>query len=322
VKAASYFAALLGLAAIVWLTQREGYGALVELFRRAGWPLLWLAPFHVLPLALDAMGWRALLAPHDAQQRARLPYLLWASSIREAVARLLPLASVGGELIGIRLAMRRGLDGALVTASILLQLLLSIFNQLLFALLGFGLLLLQPHATPLTHRIGLGLLLTIPLPCLLLLALRHGRVFERVQNMLGRLASADLRRRIGLDGGALDQRIRGYFRQPRVLLAAMAWEFAGLLLGSLENVIALALLGHPIDWLTALSLEAATQAARHLFFMMPAGLGVQEAGLLMVAPLLGMPPDLAIALSLCKRLRDLLVGVPALLSWPLIERHR
>jgi putative membrane protein len=320
-KTASYCAALLGLAAIVWLAQRQGVGDIAALLRQAGWPLLLLAPFHVLPLLLDAAGWRALVVVHDRDGRARLPFLFWASAIREAFARLLPLASIGGELIGIRLAMRRGLDGAASTAGIVLQLLLSIFNQLLFALLGFGLLLLQPGAGALAHRVGIGLLLSAPLPLVLLLMLRHGRLFERLQTLLNRVLGGALQRRLALDGGALDAHIRGYFQRPRVLLAATAWEFAGLLVGAFENGIALQLLGHPVDLLTALSLEAAVQAARHLLFVMPAGLGVQEAALLMVAPLLGLPADLAIALSLCKRLRDLLFGVPALLSWPLLERR-
>jgi len=320
-KSASYFAALLGLAAIVVLSQRQGVADIAGLLQHAGPPLLLLVPFHALPLLLDAMGWRVLVAVHDPQRRAGLPYLFWASSIREAVARLLPLASVGGELVGIRLAMQRGIDGARASAGIVVQLLLSIGNQLLFALLGLGLVLLQPGATTLAQHIGLGLLLSAPLPLLGLLALRHGRLFERAHRILGRVVGNSLQARLRLDGAALDDSIRGYLRQPRVLLAAMAWEFAGLVVGSFENWIALRPLGQPVGLLTALSLEAATQAARHLFFMMPAGLGVQEAGLLLVGPLLGVPADDALALSLCKRLRDLLFGVPALLSWPLLERR-
>lgn len=54
------------------------------------------------------------------------------------------------------------------------------------------------------------------------------------------------------------------------------------MLGTLENWLALRLLGHPVSLVTALSLEAVTQAGRHLFFMVPAELGVQEASLLVL----------------------------------------
>jgi hypothetical protein len=64
-----------------------------------------------------------------------------------------------------------------------------------------------------------------------------------------------------------------------------------------------------------LTLESLTQAAKSVFFMVPAALGVQEAGLMGVGLLLGLGPDMALALSLAKRLREVLFGVPALLVW-------
>jgi hypothetical protein len=40
---------------------------------------------------------------------------------------------------------------------------------------------------------------------------------------------------------------------------------------------------------------------------------VQEAGYLLLAPLAGLQPDTALALSLAKRAREILLGVPGLL---------
>jgi hypothetical protein len=65
-----------------------------------------------------------------------------------------------------------------------------------------------------------------------------------------------------------------------------------------------------------------TQAARHLAFFVPAGLGVQEAGLVLFGHALGIGTELALAVSLAKRLRELLWGIPALASWQYIEAHR
>ena len=48
---------------------------------------------------------------------------------------------------------------------------------------------------------------------------------------------------------------------------------------------------------------------------MPVALGVQEGGYVVVCGLLGVQPEIAIALSLAKRLRDLVLGVPGLLLW-------
>jgi hypothetical protein len=69
--------------------------------------------------------------------------------------------------------------------------------------------------------------------------------------------------------------------------------------------------------LDALLLESVGQAIRGAAFAIPASLGMQEGGYLLVAPLVGLTPDLGLALSLAKRARELLLGMPGLayLHW-------
>ena len=51
------------------------------------------------------------------------------------------------------------------------------------------------------------------------------------------------------------------------------------------------------------------------------GPGVQEGGLLLLAPLCGLPAEDAMALSHLKRLREMVLGVPALIaSHPIAAR--
>ena len=49
-------------------------------------------------------------------------------------------------------------------------------------------------------------------------------------------------------------------------------------------------------------------------FIVPAGMGVQEAGLIAFGALLGVSGPAAVALSLAKRMREILFGLPALLG--------
>jgi len=57
-------------------------------------------------------------------------------------------------------------------------------------------------------------------------------------------------------------------------------------------------------------------------FVAPAGLGVQEGTYALVGPLFGLPAEAGLALSLLKRGRDLVVGVPTLLAWQAVEGGR
>jgi uncharacterized membrane protein YbhN (UPF0104 family) len=106
------------------------------------------------------------------------------------------------------------------------------------------------------------------------------------------------------------------------LLIAGTLQLAALILGSFEIWFALRLFGHPVDFATALVLESMTQAVRHLAFVVPAGLGVQEAGLVLFGHALGISSELALAVSMAKRLREVLCGLPALLSWQWLEGRR
>ncbi len=52
---------------------------------------------------------------------------------------------------------------------------------------------------------------------------------------------------------------------------------------------------------------------------MPGALGAQEGGLILLCAIFDVPPEAALALSLVKRIPDLVLGVPGLLAWQAIE---
>jgi putative membrane protein len=319
-KLASYIALLIGLAGLTVLVLHQGLHGILHVLGLAGWTLLWLVPFHALPLLLDVQAWRTLLAPRDPLQRAPLPFLFWVATIREAVNRLLPAANIGGELVGIRLTKWRLDEGAAITASILIEVLLTLVNQYIFTALGIVLLLaVTSTRAAQTWTLLAGLALSLPLPIIAGALLRYGKVFERMEKFVERMLGDNVN--LG-DGSSLDAEIRALYARHGRVLAALLWQLLGMVLGSFETWLALDLLGHPVGAATAIAVEATTQAVRHIIFIVPAGLGVQEAGLVLFGQIVGIDSNVALSLSLAKRMREVLFGVPALLSWQFIEGRR
>ncbi len=179
-----------GLATLVALMAHEGLGTIFETLLRAGWGLFWIVPFHALPLLLDAEGWRALLRPRDPQGLATRPFLLWVAAVREAVSRLMPVASIGGEIVGIRLVLLRPLNGAAVAASVIVEVLLTLVNQILFTAIGLALLLTLVKKTPLVDTMLWGLAASAAAPLALGLLLRY----RRALHASGALGRANARR--------------------------------------------------------------------------------------------------------------------------------
>jgi putative membrane protein len=328
-KRLAYLTGFAGLLVVIGLVIHQGAPAVLRAFYRAGWPLLLLLPAHLLPLLLDAQGWKILLAPIDPLRRASLPFLLWVASVREGVSRLLPVVGVGGEVVGIRLTCWRLSDMTGVTATVIVEVLLTLVTQYLFCALGIVLFLASAPRLGLSAdsnrhlwAIALGLALSLPIPLGVYLLLRHGAVFARLENFAVKMLGGDHQWIKRLDGHQLDGDIKHLFAQPARLLHALFWQLSGYVLGSFETWFALLLLDHRVSWSAAVAIEALTQAIRHAAFMVPAGLGVQEVGVMLFGYLAGLDGDTALSLALIKRMREIVFSVPALLSWQWLEIRR
>jgi putative membrane protein len=300
-----------GIAATLLLVITAGVRPTFALLSSAGWILLLLVPLHVLPLLLDVMGWRLFLVP-----RVPLPMLFYVATIREAVNRLLPVANVGGEIVGVQVLTRLGVDGTRAAASIVVETLVNLFAQLLFVGLGILCMADLSGVRSLPTELAAALAISLPLLALLYWLLHYGSAFERLGRIAARVLGNGSRASGAMHlGASLDLAIRRILLERRVLVAALCWQFIGLVAGSAETWFALRWLGCPQGILTALALESLIQAVRHFVFVVPAGLGVQEAGLMAIGALLGIPSDVAVALSLAKRMREILFGVPVLCAW-------
>jgi putative membrane protein len=186
---------------------------------------------------------------------------------------------------------------------------------------GLGLLLLvEFDATGRDyHRLLLAFTLTLPVPVATVLLLRFGSAFGRLQKFLRPMVGESI---TSEQAQSLDHELRACLRRGRRLLASAALQFAALTSGCFEIWFTLRLFGHPVSWATALVLESMTQAVRHLAFVVPAGLGVQEAGLVIFGHAFGISGELALAVSMAKRIREVLCGLPALMSWQWSESRR
>jgi putative membrane protein len=317
--------ALAGLLLLSALVAWQGWHAVLGAVGHAGWALLLLVPLRLLTLALDVRAWQILLEPPPGAPVARAPgflFLLWVAAVREAVNRLLPAAGVGGEVVGVRLVRTRLPDTAAVAASVIVEVLLTMAVLYLFC--GLGVVLMAQVAAGMRQVwvIAASLALSLPLPLLAWWLLRHGAPFQRLERWSLRLLGAHSPSLPDLDGARLDAAVARLFGRHGRLLRALAWQLLSYLLGSLETWYALRLLGHPVGVTAAIAIEALTQAARHASFLVPAGLGVQEAAVLLFGVLAGVGGEVALSLALVKRMREIVFGLPALLSWHWFEASR
>jgi putative membrane protein len=309
--------AAIGLLLAVYLIADTGFEAVGEAFAGAGWGLALIMLYDLAALSCAGLAWGALLRP------------LWKGPnwlfivirfLREAINSLLPVAQVGGDLIGARLLAAHGPPGSLAFASVIADKTIEILGQFAYTLAGFVLLVGRRGDSDLLPGIGFGLIVIGPL-LLAFLGLQHSRLFAAFERMLLSLAERLQWEGLGRMAG-LHAALTSLYRQPLGLALGFALHSLAWVAGAGQVWLALQLMGHPLGFIDCFILESLGQAARSAAFIIPGGLGAQEGAFLLIGGALGVPPEYALALSLVKRASQLLFGIPMLAAWPFLVRRR
>jgi len=316
-RPAFWFGLTAGAALFAGLLLYQGAGEVLSAVALAGWGLLAVIAVHAGVLAADAKGLQALLGAEGGGSFFRLVRIWW---IGNSVNNLLPVAQLGGEVVRARLLARGGTEGARAGAAVLVGLTAGLFSLLAFALSGVVLLGAMREEAP--ARVPGGLLPALAAMGCLFAAFylaQRGGIILRLARWAERAAGGGAWPALTGGAASLDEAVASLYRDRRAFLACFAWRLAAWLVEAAEVWLALAFLGHPVSFATAFVLESLGQAIRSAGFAVPGALGVQEGGFLLLGLLLGVPGEVALGVSLVKRVRDLALGLPGLAAWNVIE---
>ncbi|CAO4154139.1 hypothetical protein LPLAFNJD_LOCUS4119 [Methylorubrum aminovorans] len=336
---------LVGLGLGVWLVATNDLAAIGAAFGRIGAAgLAAIVGVRVVIVLLCGLAWASVLAglPPSGRSRTGAPAeppvetgaFVILRFVREGVNVLLPVASVGGEVVGGRLLTFWGVAGSLAAASLLADMLIQVATQVAFTGLGAALLWRLPGeaAAALAWWTTQAAVVAVAAVAAFfaLQTLGVARGLERRLAGLGRRflrsaapegakpegdAAGILSVQEALDAVWARDR-RGRIAQS-VALHAVAW-----CLGAAEIWIVLACIGVEVSLTEVLVLESLSQAIKSAAFAVPSGLGVQEGGFVVVGALFGLDAGTAIALSLAKRVPDVVLGLPSLIVWQSLEAKR
>lgn len=306
-----------GLALTVGLVVYFGFDSVLAAVHASGWAIVLVTAYHGVSLVCAALAWQALLA---RQWHQGLPLYLYARTVREAANNLLPLAQIGGEVIGARILALRGAAPTNAAASVIGDLTVETLSQLIFTILGLALLALLGLGGDLLDWLIVGVAVAAVLVAGFVLAQRYG-MLRVIETMFDRVAAERGWSSLGAMAGLHDA-VNAIYRDRRAMLTGMAWHLAAWILGAGEIWLAFQCMGIPIGIAESLALESVVHAARSAAFFVPLGLGVQEGGFVLAGALFGIGPEAALAVALIKRARDLILGVPAMLAWQAAEGKR
>lgn len=304
---AAFVVGLALVAGSVWYVGPAGLARSVERVGAGGFAVYVVYNLLVfLPL-----GW-AWWSVAPGAGSGRILLFPWGRLVRESAADVLPFSQVGGLFVGVRTVQRYGVPESLAVASQIADLTTEMASQLVYTLFGVAMLVaILSHATD-TGRLLWTATLALGIGAATLVA------FVALQNrgldLVGRIAGRwlqDTRER----ADAVKARLGEIYAQPLRLLGGVALHGAAWVLSGAGSWLALNFMGFHLALWKVLTLESLMATVRSVAFMTPGALGLQEGAYVLVAPLFGLPPEATLSVALLRRVKDLLIGIPAMAVW-------
>jgi putative membrane protein len=310
IRLIGYVLGIAGAAVLTALIVREGAAKILVALAHASWAFPVIIAISSGRVFSDGIAWAALFP------RPHRPRLLTAVCIRwvgGSVNDILPSARLGGDILTTRLAAISGGISTTLAAAVTLRILFTVGAMLLIASITG----LQRLYLPISIA-GVIALLAV----LAFYVIQRLGFFRLVTPLISRVKNISKWDSLTRGGATFDETLPTlYSRRVALLIYSLLW-IASWLIASLETWLALFALGVHASFMTAGIVEIVGQGVRTVLFIVPAGLGVFEGGMVVVCGLLGIPGDIALALSLIRRGREALFTVPGLIVWQIIEGRR
>ena len=318
VKTGVALCALAGIALAIVLVVYFGTAEVGDAFLAAGWQgLAAMTGLYLASVTLCAFAWQVLAVTLPGNAVA---VFHWARLLRDSVANILAIIPGAGEAIAARELTVSGMKSGAAIASTVIDVTMEIVSQLFFTLLGLGFLAWIRPGEPLAWWALAGLAISAVAMAGFVAAQRSG-LFQFLQSLPDKLGltapwSADDQSQ------NIHAAMEDIYQQPSRPIISTILHLVAWIVGAAEAWIALKFMGHPLGFGEILVIESLVFALRTIAFIVPWAAGVQEGGYIAVGAMFGLTPEVALGLSLLKRARELLTGVPVLLVWQAIEARR
>jgi putative membrane protein len=295
-----------------------GLSQIGDAFLAVGWQgMAAMCAAHLAAQVICGFSWRVLAVEVPCHAATAF---VWARWLRDSVGNILAIVPAAGELVAARELTFHGVGLGTAGATTIVDLTAEILSQLLFTLLGVSLLIGEYPGESGAWWAAVGLGVATLATGGFIAAQRKG-LLEIIEAMPQRLGLGRPFEKL-TQAQRINSAIKTIYDHPNRLGASVALHFAAWLAGTAEAWLALWFMGHPLDFDDILVIESLVFALRSAAFAVPWAAGIQEGGYLALGTLFGLSPEVALALALLKRAREIATGLPCLLIWQFIETRR
>jgi glycosyltransferase 2 family protein len=297
---------------VLWQIGLQPVFAAIAKVGGIGFVLLLLAALPII--AFLALAWRSLVGPLASF------WVFFASrQLRDSATDLLPFTQIGGVVIGARAGILGGIPAVTAYSTTVVDITAELMAQIAFTLLGLLIGLTQLKAAPGLAPYADGLILGT---ALLVPAIAAFVVLQRKGSRIAVTLAARFLPAAVAHTEQFTANIEALYRQPAKLALSSTFHLLAWIASAVWLWVIFRLCGAEIGVMDCIAIESLLAALRGIMVFIPAAIGVQEAGYAALAQVFGLGAEVGLAVSLLKRARDVVLGIPVLLIWQAIEGKR
>ncbi len=308
-----FFLLILGLFFFYWVYKFFAGPESINLILENKYKLIFLVIAYIPTLYFDSLAWLVLMSKNKISVLNSI-LITW---ISQTSSKFLPTGNLTGEFVRFYLAKKCGQDSADASSTVLIDLFIATFSLLIIGVFSFFIILLVNIKVLENHYFLylIASILLIFLACFLFFLLIRKRTIsylirKKIKNYNLRIVKKNLKSLI-----RLDYYLYKLSFKKKKLVNALFLRLLGWVSGALEIYIFLWIIGIEANLLDVILIECITAIFRSVAFFIPAGLGVQEFAFVLMGEFVGYSGVVSFSIALGRRLREIMVGVPAMIIW-------
>ena len=269
---------------------------------------------HIPTLYFDALSWKMLMKKNYLGTYWCF-IITWVS---QTGGKVMPTGNVTGEFIRMYLSVKKGMKFSEASSTVIGDLALAAFSLLLMSIFSLMIVIFSNQEFSIikgdNRYLGFSILFLILASMIFCIMIRK-RALKYLIRKSYKIVSFKMKKKLISNLIKFDFELYLLSFRLKTVFFALIVRALGWVGGAFEIFIFLLIIGVNVEIMDVVIIESFTAIMRAMAFFVPAGLGVQEFAFVLVGNFVGLTSPIAFAVAIGRRIRELLVGIPALLAW-------
>ncbi len=315
-----FFFLMIGIFIFQWVYDFFAGPESINIIVEGKFKILLIVIAHIPTLVFDSLAWQILIS-NGKLNLYKVFLITW---IAQTSGKFMPTGNVTGEFVRFFLAKQSGQNPTEASSTVLIDLLIATFSLCIIGIFSFIYISLNFTEVLLVKDIIFFIfgLLLILLACTLFIIIIRKRIISLFVKAVSKRFSLRINNKKIKALYNLDAALYELSFNKKNLIKALFYRLLGWVSGALEIYVFLWIIGIDAKLSDVILIETFTAIIRSLAFFIPAGIGVQEFAFVIIGEFLGFSGIISFSVAIGRRLREILVGVPAIFAWIIFFRDK